>query len=358
MPISDDLDLAGFQLDLDQLEAEFEESPSFQDITPSTRALDDLCNELDWLAPSTPTPRHTNKSSLGGSTSLLSQAALNSSTTAQAAHGDWKRVRRLACGSAGETWLVRRQQGGPLYAMKEISRTRLYSDDELMAEDPSQSGSGRNPHAEVEILSKVCHPHVVEYLGSFQKSRTVCILMEFCSGGDLQAVIKTQQSAGRLIDQSKVLLWTRQMLLALRHCHKMMILHRDMKPANVFLTDEGSVKLGDFGISCQLEHSGALTSTHCGTPCYYSPERCRGEKYGTPSDVWALGCVLFELLCLEKAFRADNLRDLVGSVLDHPAPLALLPEGVMGCLREAVEMMLEKSPDARASVEQLLDSIS
>lgn len=114
---------------------------------------------------------------------------------------------------------------------------------------------------------------------------------------------------------------------------------------------------GDFGISRVLSSCSSLATTHCGTPCYYSPERCRGEQYGTAADVWGLGCVLFECLSLERAFNAENLRDLVAAVLDKPVPMHLVV-GANALLRSAVEKMLVKDPASRATVNELITEFS
>ena len=193
--------------------------------------------------------------------------------------------------------------------------------------------------------------------------------MQFAAGGDLQAQLRHHRSTREKMVEARVLKWCQQMLSALAYIHSLCILHRcesvaadamcslvfldsDVKPANVFLTENEDIKLGDFGISRVLEKGSSLASTHCGTPCYYSPERCRGQQYGTPSDVWALGCILFECLTLERPFKAQSLHDLVSSVLNQPTPK--LPEDTNIALQEVIELALVKEPSQRGSVEALL----
>jgi len=402
-----------FELDLDELEAEFRvncsPTPDFHDDTPSTRALDQLCDELDWISPGTPTtqprappntqvipkmaiqpdaPKARNRSAApaearaarqkivrSGSSaalgtlpaigprlgSICAAAGVNDLISPASAQTDWKRVRRLGCGAAGETWLVQRQQDGAVCALKEITKSRLYSDDDMadmaqeaaewLGKDKSVSPE-RQATEEVALLAKMSHQHVVKYHGSFQSDQSLNILMEFCSGGDLQAQLRHHRSTREKMAEARVLKWCQQMLSALAYIHSLCILHRDVKPANVFLTENEDIKLGDFGISRVLEKGSSLASTHCGTPCYYSPERCRGQQYGTPSDVWALGCILFECLTLERPFKAQSLHDLVSSVLNQPTPK--LPEDTNIVLQEVIELSLVKEPSQRGSVEALL----
>lgn len=117
--------------------------------------------------------------------------------------------------------------------------------------------------------------------------------------------------------------WFTQLLHALNYIHKQKILHRDLKTSNIFLDGapeacelhDYSVKLGDFGISRVLDGTREAAVTVVGTPYYMSPEVCRSEPYNWKSDVWALGCVLYELCMLKHAFESSSLLGLVYKVL-------------------------------------------
>ena len=103
--------------------------------------------------------------------------------------------------------------------------------------------------------------------------------------------------------------------MALLYIHEKKILHRDIKTQNIFLTSNGTVKLGDFGISKVLENSITSANTVVGTPYYLSPEACENLPYSSKSDIWALGCVLYELCTLKHAFDASNLLSLVYKIV-------------------------------------------
>jgi NIMA (never in mitosis gene a)-related kinase len=101
--------------------------------------------------------------------------------------------------------------------------------------------------------------------------------------------------------------WFCQLCLAVKHLHSKKVIHRDIKAQNVMLTHDDDVKLGDFGISKILENTGDFAHTSLGTPYYLSPEICSGQKYNFKTDIWMLGCVLYELCTLQKPFEGDSL---------------------------------------------------
>lgn len=101
----------------------------------------------------------------------------------------------------------------------------------------------------------------------------------------------------------------------MQYIHHKRILHRDIKTSNIFLTSNGTVKIGDFGISKVLENTLDQASTVVGTPYYMSPEVCENKPYTFKSDVWALGCVLYELCTLKHAFDANNLLGLIFKIM-------------------------------------------
>lgn len=134
----------------------------------------------------------------------------------------------------------------------------------------------------------------------------MCIIMEYADGGDLNGMIKKFSQENKKIEEDTIWHWFIQILLAIKYVHSKKILHRDIKSQNIFLTKTGNVKLGDFGISKVLENTMDYAKTSLGTPYFLSPEICSGNKYNFKTDIWMIGCVLYELTCLKKPFEGEN----------------------------------------------------
>jgi NIMA (never in mitosis gene a)-related kinase len=111
-----------------------------------------------------------------------------------------------------------------------------------------------------------------------------------------------------------------QICLALKHVHDRKILHRDLKTQNIFLTKKDLIKLGDFGIARVLHNTNELAKTAIGTPYYLSPEICENKPYNNKSDIWSLGCILYEMATLRHAFEAGDMKGLVLKILRGSYP--------------------------------------
>eukprot|EP00418_Pyrodinium_bahamense_P019458 CAMPEP_0179104522 /NCGR_PEP_ID=MMETSP0796-20121207/48490_1 /TAXON_ID=73915 /ORGANISM="Pyrodinium bahamense, Strain pbaha01" /LENGTH=173 /DNA_ID=CAMNT_0020802469 /DNA_START=231 /DNA_END=748 /DNA_ORIENTATION=- len=147
--------------------------------------------------------------------------------------------------------------------------------------------------------------------------------MEYADGGDLSAAINRRKLASIHFSKGEVMNIFAQCCLGLQHTHAKHVLHRDLKSQNIFLTQAGVIKLGDFGIAKVLDHTTAKAESRVGTPYYVSPEVCDGRPYNLKADMWALGVVLYELAALEPPFRASNLVSLVLRILQsEPRPLS------------------------------------
>ncbi|KOO27282.1 serine threonine-protein kinase [Chrysochromulina tobinii] len=203
--------------------------------------------------------------------------------------GPWTKLQAIGKGSFGTVYLVQRTGAGnqQKYVMKEVNLRGLPKAEMLAAQN------------EVAALQKVKHPHAVAIADALVVDDTLCIIMEWAQGKDLGALIAQRKTERRPFTEDEVLKIFWQLTSVLAHCHhELHLLHRDLKPQNVFLSANGDVKLGDFGLAKALEATCAIAKTQCGTPIYMSPELCLGQDYNRAADVWALGCILYELMTL------------------------------------------------------------
>uniref|UniRef100_H3AXS0 non-specific serine/threonine protein kinase n=1 Tax=Latimeria chalumnae TaxID=7897 RepID=H3AXS0_LATCH len=175
-------------------------------------------------------------------------------------------------------------------------------------------------------------------------------------GGDLSCVIRERQNSNKLFSEVQVLEWFIQLLLGVRYLHKRLVLHRDLKASNIFLKD-GTLKIvvivpGDFGVSRILLGALDFASTFTGTPHYMSPEVFTCSGYNSKSDIWSLGCVLYEICALDLAFDARSWVKLLMKIVHGPSPS--LPESFSEELNHILHRMLNKDPMVRPSAAEIL----
>lgn len=160
---------------------------------------------------------------------------------------------------------------------------------------------------EVKLLQQLKHPNIINYNVSLIQDAKLFIVLELADGGDLSKLIKYYQKKGQIINERIILKYFTQVCSAVKYIHSKRILHRDIKPANIFMTSDGVVKLGDFGLGRFFSQNTRDAHSIVGTFYYMSPERIRESGYGFSSDVWSLGCVLYELITLYSPFCILNI---------------------------------------------------
>ncbi|XP_039984827.1 serine/threonine-protein kinase Nek1 isoform X2 [Xiphias gladius] len=251
----------------------------------------------------------------------------------------YEKVKKIGEGSFGKAILVKSKEDGRQYVIKEIGISGM------------SSRERQESRKEVAVLAKMSHPNIVQYKESFEEGGCLYIVMDYCEGGDLFKKINSQK--GILFSEEQILAWFVQICLALKHVHDRKILHRDIKSQNIFLTKDGTVQLGDFGIARVLNSTVELARTCIGTPYYLSPEICENKPYNNKSDIWALGCVLYEMCTLKHAFEAGNMKNLVLKIIRGSYPPVSVHYSQE--LRSLLALLFKRNPRERPSVSSILD---
>ncbi|KAJ1421397.1 kinase-like domain-containing protein [Ochromonadaceae sp. CCMP2298] len=199
---------------------------------------------------------------------------------------------------------------------------------------------------EVRLLQSLDHPNIVRYMDSFICENDLMIVYEWAAAGDLKRQLRKAQERGTGFEERVIWKYFSQICNAMQHMHERRIMHRDLKPANIFLTLDGTIKVGDLGLSRELSEHTIQAHSKVGTPLYMSPEVLKGEGYDFKSDIWSLGCLLYELAMLKSPFKSEglNLYSLFQKI-SH-GDFTPLPENFSEELRNlAYSMISTKSED-------------
>ena len=256
----------------------------------------------------------------------------------------YKQIKLLGEGSYGKAYLVTCSSDNSLAVIKTMSL-------DAMTEEAKNEVI-----KEAKILEKLDHCNIVKFIEVFRSNKpfpSLNIVMEYADGGDLNKAIKEQQKVKKFFSEEKILNWFCQICLAVKHIHEKKILHRDLKSGNIFLTSQGQVKIGDFGIAKSLSSTLEKAKTVIGTPYYLSPEIIMNKPYSFKSDVWSLGVLLYEMSVLKMPFDAKSMPMLTLKILkcEYMKPSA---SSFSKDLIDLISSLLIVDVKKRPTVEQVL----
>ena len=272
--------------------------------------------------------------------------------------GPFEVLSRLGAGGMGEVWRARDTRLQRDVAIKVLP--------DAFAADPDRLARFTR---EAHVLASLNHPNIAAIYSFEEIDALRFLVLELVSGETLK-----QRIARAPVPVNEAIRFALQIADALEAAHAKGVLHRDLKPANVNVTPEGKVKLLDFGLakafalgaaSPEISHSPTIAQdpTHqgvvLGTASYMSPEQARSRSLDGRSDLWALGCVLYEMLAGKKAFDGESVSDILVAILDREPDWAALPGATPAPLRDLLKRLLQKDPanrvasvsDARAFLE-------
>ena len=254
--------------------------------------------------------------------------------------GKYQIIKKIGEGSYAKIYKVKKDSSDKTYVLKNIP---------VSEEDYSSMKEILN---ESSILSTCDNIYVVKYYDSFFYSGTFNIITEFCPYGDLFGYIKFYKERGSKIEEKIIWIIFIQLSLGLSYLHHKKILHRDIKTKNIFIKNNLTVKIGDFGIAKILNSTSSYAHTFIGTPYYISPELCKDQPYNDKSDVWSLGCVLYELCTLNHPFEGGTQVEIYEKIMTQKFK-AISPEYSLE-LKKMVDLLLEKDEKKRPKMKDIL----
>ena len=256
----------------------------------------------------------------------------------------YKIIKYLGSGKFSTVYQAERQLDQKLVALKII---KIY--------DMMDKNTVDKCLQEVELLKKVNHPFIVKYLDSFMAKNQLFIAIEWADKGDVKRLIKKYKLEGDLIDESKVIEYTKEIASALNHMHERRIIHRDLKPANILIFSDGTFKLGDLGLGRAMSDETFKAFSRVGTPLYMAPEVINSNGYDFKSDNWSLGCVVYELVTLRSPFQTNekiSMMDLFNKI--NSGQFQKIENNKYKTANKIIEGLLKKDPNQRMELKEVI----
>ena len=260
----------------------------------------------------------------------------------------YKRKNELGNGGYGHVFLVEDENDNKKYAIKQIL---------FKGRAESDINSIEN---EIKILLDINNEgnndknHIIKYYDSDKDNEYFNIRMEYCEGQSLRELINDKIDKNELIEEKTIYKYILDICLGIKTIHEKKIVHRDLKPDNIFLTKDDKIKIGDFGISKKLDTLKQYLNTNAGTIYYMAPEIISNQNYNYKVDIWALGCIIYELLTLKVCFEDKN-EEILKEKIKNKDHDKIRPHTYNSKWQELIDLLLQKDYLKRPSIDEIID---
>jgi NIMA (never in mitosis gene a)-related kinase len=254
----------------------------------------------------------------------------------------------LGEGTFGVVYLIKSNLTNIEYVWKDIDLTRF---------PPEQE---KKTLAEVSVLKKCKHPNIILFKEAFitkKPKKELHLILEYADSGDLDQQLNKQKKKKEYFKENLIINWLVQTCLGLKHIHYLHVIHRDIKPQNIFLTKNGIIKIGDFGISKVLEKNEKDTSTCIGTPLYMPPEIINHQKYDYKVDVWSLGVTFFELINFYRPYGGNHTIGVFTNIVEGKNQIRMSKNNnnYSQELINIINKMISMNPNQRPTIDEILN---
>ncbi|KAG8430251.1 hypothetical protein GDO86_018152, partial [Hymenochirus boettgeri] len=268
--------------------------------------------------------------------------------------GNYAILDHLGSGAFGSVYKVRKSNGQNLFALKEINlHNPAFGKDKKDRENNAE-----NIVSELTIIKEqLSHPNIVRYYKTFLENDKLYIVMELIDGAPLGEHFKSLKEKKQIFSEEQIWNIFIQLCLALRYLHKeKRIVHRDLSPNNIMLGERDKVTITDFGLAKQKQENSKLTSV-VGTILYSCPEVVKSEPYGEKADVWAAGCILYQMATLNPPFHSTNMLTLATKIVE--AVYAPIPEDIYSDkVKNIIKRCLTSDADLRPDIVEVCGLIA
>ena len=266
---------------------------------------------------------------------------------------DFEILQILGKGSYGFVAKIRSKKNKKIYALKQIDLTKVGSEKEKNL-----------CHQEIKLLEQLNNSNINKYYKTIFSNNNSClnIIMEFMDNGDISGFINAHKKFNKPVREEEIWNILLQSMNALSYIHSKNIIHRDIKPANLFMTNDKTIKLGDFGVSAKIQSykttviENTFNGTIVGTPLYMSPEMINNDEYDQKTDVYSMGCTIYEL-CFFQAPRRAAPSLVPGVIMFMEIPKKQNINCYSKQLQEIINKMIEIDPKKRPTSEQIREMV-